>query len=213
MEHQKKYLPPLIILILFVSLIIGFRSFLMANIVEPIALLFWAVWRLISSVDQNTYWMFLILICVFLVIYLVAAGRQRAPRSAYHEVNNSLNRVEYWQKLIREASLGNSEREYLSGHLRDLRKSAGALVERPVSSNSDSMNAKEDVSLTPSAHRFLYPPKGKNGKRSISHPLDILSFAPKWLRGWIRKILYQDNPLIDEILQSMENKLEISNEK
>jgi hypothetical protein len=213
MSPLKRYLLPLLILLIIASFIIGFRSFLMTNIIEPVALLFWAIWRLVSSVDQNTYWMFLILLCMFLVIYLVASGRRRAPGSAYHEINNSLNRIEYWKKLIKDSSLGSRDREYLQSNLRNLFNAASTQADRLDLYGSSDIPIQEMDSLSPSAHRFLFPPKEKQRGISRNQQLDIISFTPKWLRRLIRRIFYKDNSLIDEILQNLENKLEMNNEK
>jgi hypothetical protein len=211
MARLKKAFLPLLILITVISLVIGFRAFVMSNIIEPITIFFWAVWRLISSVDQNTYWMFLILVCVILVIYLTAAGRQRTPSSAYHETNTSLNRIEYWHKLIEDASLGDTERDYLRDNLLGLLNAASNETQRLDSTLSTTTS--EPSSLPAAVQKFLYPSKGKNGKGTPLRQMNFFFLAPKWLRRWLRKTFFKDHTLIDHILQTMEKQLELSNEK
>jgi hypothetical protein len=126
-------------------------------------------------------------------------------------MNTSLSRVEYWQKLIEDSSLGDTERKYLRDHLRDLVNAANIQVKHLDSNRSDEAN--ENSSLPTSAQKFLYPPKGKNGKGSIFHQLNFFFLAPKWLRRCVRKTFYKDYSMIDQIIKSMEKQLEISNEK
>ena len=212
MDRLKKYMPPLLILILFVSLVVSFRSFLMINIIEPIALMCWAVWRIVSSVDQNALWIILIVFCSILFIYLFLSGKDNITSSAYHDTYNSLNRVDYWRTQIKNAALGKKENDELRDNLKELLITVIVREERSDSTDLEEIVEKGQVSLSLAAHQFLFSPKGKREIFSITHQLKAILLAPRWLRKWTMKLIRQDNTSIDEIIRLMEAELEISYE-
>jgi hypothetical protein len=213
MERFKKYIAPFAILVLLVSLIVIYRSFLMVYIIEPVAVLFWIIWRSVTSVDQKLYWIILILFCAILLIRFITSEKDAAPTSAYNYTHNSPNRVEYWQTILEEAVLGKKESEYLHDRLEKLFLAVVAQTKRPDSAGSGEINAKEKISLSPAAQRYLFPPTPKVGRPSKSWRLNILFLLPRRLRKRARMFIHQDNTLINEILTWMEAELEINNER
>lgn len=213
MDSLNRTVLSILILVLFVSLVISFRSFLLTNIIEPIALMCWAVWRIVSSVDQNALWIILIVFCSILVIRLVLSGKGTPPSSAYPDLDSSPNRVEYWRTTIKDSALGKKESECLRDNLKELLITVLAEAERSDSADLEEIVAKGQVSLPLAAQRFLIPQKAKREKYSLFHQLNVKYFAPRWLRIWTMKLFRQDNTLTDEILRWMEAELEISYEK
>jgi len=203
----------ILILIVFVSLVVTFRSFLWINIIEPIALLCWAVWRIISSVNQQIYWMILIVICTILVFRLFLSGKTYFPQSAYYETYKPPNRVEYWQTLLKDATLGKKENEDLHDNLKQLLIGILAEDERSDSLDFDEIVAEGQVTLPLALHRLLGPRKEKRKLFSIIHQQNLIPITPRWLRRWVMKFFPRDNTLIDETLKWMEAELEISYEK
>lgn len=213
MESLKRYILPFIILSCLVGIAVDFRSFFMANIIEPIAVLCWAVWRIISSVNQNIYWMILIVICSILVIRLIPSGKAKLSNPAYYYRYMSPNRVEYWQKLIEESILGKEEGERFRVNLENLLMSVTAKSGRVTSTDSGDVTAKGQMQLSLRATRFLLPPKESNGAFSLNHHLDIRSFIPKRLRRWAGRFVPQDTTEIAEILDYMETEMEMSHDR
>jgi hypothetical protein len=209
MDSFKKYGLPFLILLLFLSLALGFRSFLMANIVEPIALFFWAAWRVVSSVDQAIYWIVLIVFCLIPVFRFAVSGKDVNPRSAYNHETLPLNRVEHWQRLIKDTPLGRDERETLRASMKELLISVTAQLDRTDSTLMDQMITNAPVSLPLKARLFLFPQAGKGGIIAAIRQLNIPSLLPRWLRRWARIFHHQDNTWIDETLGWLENELEI----
>lgn len=213
MEKYKKIVFPFLMLALLIGLFVIFRSFLMDYIIEPIALLFWAVWRIISSVDQNVYWIALIVFCAILVVRLIPSDKDNSPSLAYSHTYKPPNRVEYWQTLIDESILGKNKSEYLRNRIKELSMTVISQVEQPAKMDADEMIATGIPSLPPAARQYLFPPNGKDGISSIKDQLDNKVFVPRWLRKWQRRYIQQNNVILDEILTWMETELEISNEK
>ena len=213
MEKFKKTIIPFLILMLLVVLLISFRSFLMDYVIEPIALLFWAIWRIISSVDQIVYWVVLIVFCAFLIIRLIPSEKDNSSNPVYNQIYKPPNRVEYWQTLIDESMLGKNKSEYLRNRMKELVITIISQVEQPAITDVDEMVATGIPSLPPAARQYLFPPNGKDGISSIKDQLNNNVFVPRWLRRWRRKYIHQNNAMLDEILKWMETELEITNEK
>jgi hypothetical protein len=163
-------------------------------------------------VDQNIYWIILIVFCAILVFRLIPAGNSKSPSSAYNDTYKSLNRVEYWQTLISDAAFGKKESANLREDLQQLLIASIAQAEQSDSTEPREFTAKDKVSLSPAAQRYLYPPSGKSGKLPENLQLNITFLVPKWLRKRARMYLNQDNIVIDEILRWMETELEINYE-
>ena len=213
MDRFKDDFLPILILFLLVSLVIIFRSFLMAYIIEPVVLLCWVVWRILSGVDQNIYWIVLIVFCSILFIRLIPFGTDKSPHSAYDYTYNPLNRVEYWRTLIIDADLGKNESEYLQDSMKELLITVTTQVERSDPTDSEEMIVKGSASLPLAAQEYLFPSRRKHGRFSIHHQRNIKFLVPTWLRRWTRKFMHQDHSLVDEILRWMETELEINYEK
>jgi hypothetical protein len=213
MEKFTKNVLPFLILSLLVGFFIGFRSFLMNYIIEPIALLFWAVWRIISSVDQNLYWIALIVICAILVLRMIPSEKDSPPSPSYLYTYKPPNRVEYWQTIIDESKLGKHKSEYLRNRIKELMMTVISQVEQPATTELDEIVAAGIPSLPPEAREYLFPSNGEDGTSSIKDQLNPNVFLPRWLRRWRSKYIHQNNAMLDEVLTWMETELEIDNEK
>lgn len=212
MDNLKKYFLPFLVLGSFFSLAVVFRSFLMTNIIEPIALFLWTLWRIVASVNQNVYWIILIALCILVMIRLVPRVTNNPPSTAYTYKYSWPNPVEHWRTLIQEASLGRSEFEHLRDGLKQLIESVVAQVERSDPKGSDEIPVMGKVSMSPAAYRFLFSSKEQAGMFSGSRWFDIIYLAPRWFRMSAGKFIRQDMTSIDEILERMETEMDISHD-
>lgn len=213
MSRLRRYVPPFLILVILGSLVVGFRSFLVTHIITPVVLLFWAAWRVVISVDQNIYWILLIVFCAILVFRLIPTRNGKTPDSAYNHRYRRLDRVEYWQSQILDAAFDVKERANLRAELQKLHIDSMTETERLDSPVAGEINSKDKVSLSPEAQRYLYSQGGEPDKAPKKYRLNFMFLAPKWLRKRARRYLNQDNTMIDEILRKMETELEINYEK
>lgn len=212
MDSHRRYLLLLLVLISLVGIAVVSRSFFMANIIEPIAVLFWGLWRIIASVNQSIYWSILILICLILVLRLVPIEKENLPNPAYTYKYKSPNRVEYWQKLINESILGREEGERLRVNLENLFTSVNAKSGQTGSKDSDEVNANGQRQLSLRATRLLFPQKRGEGTLFLEHRFDIKSLIPKRLQRWAGRFVPQDTTAIAEILEYMETEMEMSHD-
>jgi hypothetical protein len=213
MDRLEKNILPFLILIFLMSLAIGFRSFLMANFIEPVAYLCWAIWRVVASVNQNIYWAILIVICSILMLRLLPTGKDNTAGSAYHYTYTPPNRVEYWKTLLHKAELDQGEAENLRENLRRLLASVIAQEKRSGLVELEKLIETGTVPLSHKTRDFLFPAKGMNGTSFLRQRLAIASFVPKRFQRWAGKFIRQDIAALDEILERMEIEMEITHDK
>jgi len=212
MGRYKKFMLPTLLIVLFVILVVSFRSFFLANIIEPVALLLWALWHVISSVDQHIYWVVLIVMCSILAIRLLPSGIEDSHESVYSRMDQSPSRVDYWQALIKDAALGSDENERLHENLKNLLLTVVAQDERAEPVKIEDVIAKGKTPLSPTTQRLLFPQNGTRRKFPVYQRLKFLYLAPRWLRRWANKFVHHDYTLIDETLRWMETELELNDE-
>lgn len=205
MESFRKYLLPLLILLILVGLAIGFRDFFFAYVIQPVALLFWAAWRIALSIDQRVYWTLVLVFCVLLAINFLLSRNDDTPRSAFNEKRQVLNRIEYWQSLMSESSLGKQESEQLRESLKTLLDT----VANSEAINSEGILSEWREPLSFEAKDYLFPPQKKPNNLRVS----ILELLPGWFRKAVGNFTHRDEAVIDEILHWMEMEMEIDNEK
>lgn len=211
MKYLQRNWRSFLVLSLFLGLAISFRTFLLTNIFEPIAILLWAAWRIVISVDQNTYWIILILISSFLMIR-ITPFRRKKPGTVYGEDRNPVNRVEDWLRLMKNASLGMDQTGYLRDSLKRLLLSIQQ-AEQFHSMNLDEVVNTEAPLLPTAVHLFLFPPKRKHNMFSGDYRMRLLLLTPKWFRRWAGKAFQINNVAIEETLSWMESIMEISNDQ
>jgi hypothetical protein len=201
MRIVKKWGSPIIVLFLLVGLLLSFRSFLMANIVEPIAMLGWVAWRFVISVDQYLYWMLLVITCSILIVRFAFLGKGPLPQSAYHDPDAVLSRLEVWRQLIEQAALGKKERAEFQVRITQL--------------YLDSLGEQADLQQVahPRLQDWFTLPAEERRAFSLLPGSEKFSLFPKRLRKRLNQIIPPDYTLIDEILTQVEKELEITYEE
>jgi len=163
-------------------------------------------------VNQNIYWVVLIIICLSLVLRLIPMETDNQPNPAYTYKYKSPNRVQYWQTLINESMLGREDGERLRVNLENLFTSVNAKSGRTGSKDSDEVIAKGQRQLSLRATRFLFPRRQSEEAFFLGHRPDIKPLIPKRLQRWAGKFVPQDTTAIAEILEYMETEMEMSHD-
>jgi hypothetical protein len=211
MNNFKKYMVPLLVLMLIAR---GLRapSFVMTNVIEPIALVFWALWRIIASVDQIIYWILLIAVCFLLVLRLIPNRDGVTVKAAYNYKFRPGNRIDYWKSLIRDSARERESAETLHANLKSLLTSVFRNVQdsRPI--NVEELAATRKVPLSLETQRFLFSPGKLDKKVTLSATLSALLLRSRWLPGKAGEIDHQHARSIDEIIRWIETEMEISND-
>lgn len=183
-----------IFLILLLGLIVFLlRSFFYKNLVEPIIYFIWLIIRILLSINQEVFWVILILLVTFVGLLIFPKEQQNKIRSSYLYSNKVENRVTYWKGKFQSADKDTYGRESLQQNLEDL-----------VISNTNlhgNMNGSEICKPNLKAKPwYLFLVKGLSLFKSKSQMSD--SFSDSELER-----------NLNQILDSMESQLEMQNER
>lgn len=212
MNKFKKSIPTFLIFILLVFSIVFFRSFLMVYIIKPIALLCWAIWRIIASVNQNIYWVILIALCIIFIVRMIPFEDGKPSKPSYVYSYKPPTRAEYWRNLIIDSVLGKNENEKLRKNMKELLIKVISQIEGINAMKAEKLVEKRIIHLSPSAYKYFFL-SNKKGLRFQENKLNNIYLLPRWLRKFGRKFIHQNNSMIDEILDYMETELEINDGK
>ncbi len=178
--------PWLAALSMLMAVIVVFRSALIALVLRPIALLLWALWRILASVDQNVLWLILIGICSALVVRVVPL-----PRGTEDEVESepghgsiSPSRLAHWTTVAAGASRGGEGRTALLLLVRNLAATVAEVTRLSA----------------PSADRSEQPGRAESVNALLS----------RLVPGYRRR---RETREIEELLNWMESALEISHDR
>lgn len=176
----------LIIILLGFFLLLGilFHSFIMDNIIKPVALVLWVFRRILLSVNQIIYW-------GLLIISAVTAAFFRFKRSSPDEAlprppdpNATLEEIDSWRTSIwltgNEIEKFNALKQNLGWALASLYAS-----NQPGKAKWEIYEAikQKQISLPIPIYDFLFPREIPSGKRSFRQILRIIRQAPgKWVR-------------------------------
>ena len=206
MKQLNKIILPLFILFLSIGLVIGFRSYLLEYLIHPIALLAWGIRRLMLTVDQQLYWLLLVLLCAGMVFLLVPFwNRQKVP-PVYRYAYRPPGPFEYWQALIRDRRSTGNGQDQLRSNLKELAITLMTQSERSDPSDVERMISQKIGTLPPAVRDYLFPPGQEDG--IFTHNVQK--------RAWYRKISLKKQPKenidLDAILKWMESELEIDHD-
>ena len=210
MDKSKNDLRYLLIIFVLLLLVLSTRSFLMAYIVEPAALLLWLGWRIAASVDQQTYWIILIVFCTLLVVRFISTGKDAPSNSAYNDTYRPPSRVEYWQSLLEESTPGKNKNEQLRNSLKELYASMPAHSGRIDSKSTGDLPVLGKPGLSNPASRYLFAADGNSEEGLGDSRLRRIILLHPWLRRWGANDLPQEYGMVDDVLDWIENELEIN---
>ena len=120
MKKLAKYglIPVALGLVLGTALL--FPAVLLKGIIEPIAAVLWAAWRVVTSVQQGVYWGALIVGYVILIIRFLPRENSDPASPAYRHRNEPRTQVERWQALLKGTGVGADESVNLRESLMNL---------------------------------------------------------------------------------------------
>lgn len=167
------------------------KSLFLTWIVDPISRIVWFLYRLFRVFDQEQLWLFLILIVLIAVIWVISGNRETFLQSAYRSEDPIPDRVTFWQRLFQSAEKDVEKRALLDIHLKDLSDQIDALTQK--SNNDDT-----DFSVLRKNPGGFLPAQNAG----------IGFFESKKKRIYRVK---QRELYIDQIISSMESRMEIDN--
>jgi len=197
------------IILLFFSLLLGilFHSFILDNIIKPVALVFWVFRRVLLSVDEKIYWGLLIfsaLAVVFFRLTRLSPYEEPPPPPASNTV---LREINSWRTLI---WLTGNEIEKFNTLKQDLGWTLVSLyaLHQPGKAQWEIYEAikHQQIPLPTYIYDFLFPGEPSGSKRSFRQILQIIRRTPgKWARRWTGRDLAEYYRTIESIITFMES--------
>ncbi len=213
MDKPVKYALVIVLLSLLLGIVLLFPAVIEKIVIEPVAVVAWAIWRVVASVHQEVYWAGAIILCLAFLIRMLPPGRSAAHGPAYHLKPMPRARVERWQVLFKDAALGDEEKAALRDALADLVAAAVSDGQQLALSEVKERLKTGMVPLPPAAYQYLFPgPAGDGGLAGrLRHA--VLSGGPRWLRRWIHEADDSNHCPLDELLHWMEWNMEIKHDE
>lgn len=197
-----------IVLVVLLTLGILFRSFVLAEIIEPIALILWLIVCFFLSINPMIYWTGIILLVLFGGLRFITIQRKRSTKYQYEIPKETENRLDYWSSLLAQPSNDKTLRENLKNLLSSSGQNGYGL---PFSSINPSEPGPK--SLPENINAFLYPEKTRKEKR----PGILFNWSYFTFQGWGRKrskyLSKQYLDSIENVLTYLENNAELQNDQ
>jgi hypothetical protein len=205
----------IITFILGLFLLVGFSfpSFVEDNFITPIALVLWLCWRILQSIDQQIYWLALILAVVFyflIRLYRWAQGGDTFEQTQSPDSNPALEKISYWRTSIRLTGFKIDPSNSLERNLAKMLAALYASQQLHVAPHEVySALERRQMPLPDPVYTFLFPAQSSGAKRSIRQILRTLRDIPrKQIRRWTGREKAEYYQLLDQVLEFMESVME-----
>jgi hypothetical protein len=196
-------------------LLVGFSfpSFVQDNFIIPIALVLWLCWRILQSIDQQVYWLVLLLAVVFyflIRLYRWAQGADTLEQTQSSDSNDALEQISYWRTSIRLTGFKIDPANSLERSLAKMLAAAYASKQLHVAQHEVySALEQRQMPLPEPVYTFLFPAHSSSAKRSIKQILrDLRDIPRKRIRRWTGREKAEYYQLLDQVLTFMESVME-----
>lgn len=193
-----------IALFLIVGIGFHFRAFFLISVIEPIALIIWTFWMLISSIDQRLCWGAVIALCVMVTFRLIPSSEPKLQNQVYAYEFRPQSQMDYWRGI-----LGQGDHDILRGDLKNLLLKVLATSNKYQALESDEINIAS--TLLPVKTQEYLNNTGKRWSRSNWHSRQ--TFLSSLFLSVGRKKTKKELDIINEVVQWMETELDINYEK
>lgn len=209
----------LIVFVLFlITLLTGmlFWPFILNEIIRPISLVIWVLLRIfVLSVDQNYYWVAVILVTAFFLYrHLLPSPQLTVSYETVQNPNATMGSIRYWHSLLIVGAQNIQDDRTLKKELAHLLLLLYATKKR-TSANFQLYEALQqgEIPLPEHIHRFLFPKEPQKPEGAIKKFLQSVQKAPqKWLRRWTGQEKAEYYQMIDEVLYFIETSLEMKDD-
>lgn len=199
-------------LVLFIGLL--FWPFVLATILQPIALVLWLLVRiLVLSIHQKYFWYALIFAAVLVLLRLLRQTPSEPPAQASFETNTTLTSISYWRALFLYNGHDVQEDAPLKRQLADLLASLYAWKQgTPYDYRILDALQQGEIPLPDTVHAFLFPQKPEPGG-PLKRFLQAIRKAPRrWIRQWTGQAKAEHDRRIEAVLGFLETSLEINDD-
>ncbi|HSK66161.1 MAG TPA: hypothetical protein VK888_04475 [Anaerolineales bacterium] len=213
-SSSKRFLLVSLVAALILFLVLLFWPFVLATILQPIALVLWLLVRiLVLSIHQKYFWYVLIFAAVFVLLRLLRQTPSEPPAQASFETNTTLTSISYWRALFLYTGPDVHEDAPLKRQLTGLLTSLYAWKQgTPNDYRIQDSLQQGAIPLPETVQAFLFPQEPEPG-RSLKKFLQAIPKAPRrWIRQWTGQAKAEHSQRIEEVLGFLETSLEINDD-
>ncbi len=213
MNRFVRFGPLLVVLGLCIGFAVAFPAFLMAYVVQPVAVALWLLWRVVACVDLSTYWILLILLCLAGMMQVLPPGRHEAEGSTHGDKPVPVARIARWQGLLREAEKSSESETALRASLREMLEAIiGEADEANAAELEDSLRAKR-IRLPEAARRYLFPADVRRNGTMRDRMQNAAAQIARSMRRLTGEPDDRRDEAVDELLRWMESIMEIQHDQ
>lgn len=212
-EQRRHVLSLFLCLVIFTALVVVFRSFIMNSIIQPITLVAWAGWRIISSVPQKIYWGITIAISVFLALRMFYAEwpPESTPKKSYQPVAEEDSSS--WSRTFKSALRDANSLNDLRRRLINLYLLVNPQENKTAPKTADEYLRSHPLPVSRDTQLFFSSEKKTLIALISALKLRLLTGLPDLTINRGHKMPSVIFKPVDEILRLMENQMEINHEK
>lgn len=201
------------VIVLFVGLLLW--PFILNSIIKPMALVVWFLLRiLILSVDQEYFWIIMILVAVIFLFRLLPREQPSPQPVDFSRPNTTINRIGYWHFLFTYDGRNVQEDKVARQELIRLLTSFYASKQR-IANNFGIYEALQqgEIPLPEKIYAYLFPQEIQDSTGLIEKFFRSFRMTPqKWIYQWSGKAKAEHERMISEVLNFLETSLEIKND-
>jgi hypothetical protein len=199
-------------LVLFLGLL--FWPFVLATILQPIALVLWLLVRiLVLSIHQKYFWYALIFAAVLVLLRLLRQTQSEPPAQESFETNTTLTSISYWRALFLYNGPDVQEDAPLKRQLTGLLTSLYAWKQgTPTDYRILDALQQGAIPLPDTVHAFLFPRQPEPGGPLKKFLQAIRKTPRRWIRQLSGQAKAEHDQRIEAVLSFLETSLEINDD-
>ena len=212
MKTMKNNVIGALLVVMLFLLVIIFRDFLLTSAIQPLALLLWAVYRILASVHQRVYWIILILISLILIIRNLPPDTNIYSKYEVAQNGSSIKGFTHWNALLRQSLGLAGDQKILRTELTQILLSAISQSEHQDFGVLQDKFFDHELEIPENIYAFLL--NGKNGQEKLLNKIKKRFYItlPVRLKKKIRPDSGPAQQSIDQTFTWIEKILEMNNE-
>jgi hypothetical protein len=203
-----------LLLVLGIGLLVAFpfRAFLLDNLVMPVALVAWLLWRVVLSVNQAVYWGLAIVAVTALVVYRLAQAGAVAESISPPAPASILKSLADWRTWLLVTGAESQASDMLRRQLAQMLAAMYAAKSPQAASQFIYYDGLQQgrIPLPARVYAFLFPDEARAAERSRKGRLQRWAERPQaWIRHWTGRDRAEFYRTVEDTLAFMETFMEI----
>lgn len=213
MNQATKVAVSFLLIGLCLGITLVFPAFLVTGVLQPVAVSLWLAWRMVTSVDQSTYWALLILICCVWLVRVLPPGSRKHAAPASADVQEPITSISHWQALLRSAQHTDAGEAALRENLQELLEEVVGDGEHAGATGLQRLLLSNRAEPSAAVREYLFPSSPRSRWLSLDYVHHLGARFVRWLRRASGMPAGPDTTTIDELLGWMETLLEIKHDQ